>query len=150
MPREKFNAAEELYEGRLRGNQLMASGVDLSSEEAKLLWCSERMKEISWLDLADNKLGNQGVKDLSECALLENVQYLNLNNNEVGDEGLVYLANSPYLKNLKHLHLKQNTLNGEGIIALFQSATLDSLQKFNINDGWSCRKRDGWRYKSRD
>ncbi len=128
MPREKFNTAEELYEGRLRGNQLMASGIDLGPEEARLLWGSEKIKGVSWLDLADNKLGDQGVKELSECELLKNVQYLNL----------------------KHLHLKQNEIKGEGIIALFQSATLDNLQKFNINDGWSCRKREGWRYKSRD
>ena len=150
MPREKFNAAEELYEGRLRGNQLMASGVDLLPEEARLLWSSERMKEVSWLDLADNKLGDQGVKELSECELLINVQYLNLNNNQVGDEGLKALASSPYLGNLKHLHLKDNDIKGEGIVALFHSDTLDNLQKFNINGGWSCRKREGWRYKSRD
>jgi len=150
MVREKFNDVEELFKGRIRGNQLIASGVTLTPDEAKLLWISERMKEISWLDLADNNLGNQGVKELAECELLENLQYLNLNNNQVGDEGLVFLANSPYLKNLKHLHLKDNLINGEGIIALFQSSTLENLQKFNINDGWSCRKREGWRYKSKN
>lgn len=150
MPSENFNTAEEIYRGRLRGNQLIASGINLSPPKAKLLWESERIKEVSWLDLADNKLGDQGVKELSECELLKNVQYLNLNNNQVGDKGLIFLSKSPYLVNLKHLHLKQNLIKGDGIIAIFQSSTLNNLQKFNINDGWSCRKREGWKYKSRD
>jgi Leucine-rich repeat (LRR) protein len=149
MAREKFDSVDIIYEGRLRGNQLICSGVDLVAEEAQLLWSSEQIKGVSWLDLADNKLADQGVKELTKCESLINVQYLNLNNNQITDEGLKSLAMSPYLKNLKHLHLKDNLIEGEGIVALFQSQTLDHLQKFQINDGWSCRKREGWRYKSR-
>ena len=150
MAKEKFSSAEEICKGRLRGNQLMASGIDLSIEEVKLLCKSERIKEVSWLDLADNKLCDQGVMELAKCELLKNVQYLNLNNNQIGDEGLKSLANSPNFLNLKHLHLKNNLIKGEGLMSLFQSSSLNSLQKFNVNDGWSCRKREGWKYKSRD
>ena len=29
----------------------------------------------------------------------------------------------------------------------FSSENLDSLSTFQINDGWTCKKREGWRYK---
>ena len=58
-------------------------------------------------------------------------------------------AASPHLGQLKRLHLKHNPIKGEGIVALFESPTLDNLAIFHINDGWSCRKREGWRYKPR-
>ena len=143
----RFKSVEEIFEGRLRGNQLMLSGKGLSAEEARLIWQSPRMREISWLDLADNNLNDQGVHDLVECAFLENIQYLNLNQNNVTDEGLRFLASAKHLGKLKRLHLKENLINGEGLIFLFNSETLVNLATFQVNDGWTCKKRDGWRYK---
>ena len=129
----------------MRGNQLMLSGKGLTPEEARLLWQTPRMREVSWLDLDDNNLGDQGVKELAECAFLENVQYLNLNQNNVSDEGLKFLANAKFLSKLKRLHLKGNPIKGEGVIALFNSEM--SLSTFQVNDGWTCKKKEGWRYK---
>ena len=143
----RFKDVEEIFEGRLRGNQLMLSGKGLNAEEARLLWQSPRMQEISWLDLDDNNLEDQGVQDMVECAYLENVQYLNLNHNSVSDEGLKFLAKAKYLGKLKRLHLKKNSINGEGLISLFNSETLVSLATFQIDEGWTCKKREGWRYK---
>ncbi|MBT3922793.1 MAG: hypothetical protein HOF21_09480 [Nitrospina sp.] len=143
----RFKNADEIFEGRLRGNQLMLSGKGLSFEEARFLWQATKMREISWLDLDDNNLGDQGVQELVECAFLENVQYLNLNQNNISDEGLKVLASAKYLGKLKRLHLKGNPVKGEGVIALFNSQTLESLSTFQINDGWTCKKREGWRYK---
>jgi hypothetical protein len=143
----RFENVDEIFEGRLRGNQLMLSGKGLSSEEARLLWQAPKMQEVSWLDLDDNDLGDQGVQELVECAFLENVQYLNLNQNNVSDEGLKFLADAKYLNKLKRLHLKGNPVAGEGVIALFNSQTLESLATFQVNDGWTCKKREGWRYK---
>ena len=91
-PNCRFENVEAIFEGRLRGNQLMLSGKGLTHEEARLLWQSPRMQEVSWLDLDDNNLGDQGVQELVECSFLENVQYLNLNQNNVSDEGLKFLA----------------------------------------------------------
>ncbi len=94
----RFKDVEEIFEGRLRGNQLMLSGKGLNAEEARLLWQSPRMQEISWLDLDDNDLGDQGVQGMVECAYLENVQYLNLNRNSViGTPGSIslFIANNP-------------------------------------------------------
>jgi len=48
---------------------------------------------------------------------------------------------------LKRLHLKDNSIEGKGVVALFSSENLDSLSTFQINDGWTCKKREGWRYK---
>jgi hypothetical protein len=143
----RFTNVDEIFEGRLRGNQLMLSGKGLTPEEAQLLWQTPRMQEVSWLDLDDNNLGDQGIKGLVECAFLQNVQYLNLNQNNVSDEGLRFLANAQHLVKLKRLHLKGNPVAGEGIVALFNSQTLASLSTFQINDGWTCKKREGWRYK---
>jgi Ran GTPase-activating protein (RanGAP) involved in mRNA processing and transport len=81
---------------------------------------------------------------------LENVQYLNLNHNGISDEGIKILAQSPHLKKLKRLHLKDNPINGEGILALFNSEALENLSNFQLHEGWSCKKREGWRYKTRD
>jgi len=144
---DRFKNVEDIFEGRLRGNQLMLSGKGLSAEEARLLWQSPRMQEISWLDLDDNNLGDQGVQELTECAFLENVQYLNLNQNSVSDAGLKFLANAKHLGKLKRLHLKGNPINGEGITSLFNSETLENLATFQVHDGWTCKKREGWRYK---
>ncbi len=146
----RFSSFDEVVAGRIRGNQLMLSGAGLTPDEANLLWKSPRLLEISWLDLEDNKLGDQGVIDLSQSEYVENVQMLSLTRNQITDEGLKQLATSPHLGKLKRLHLKDNKIQGEGILALFQSPTLDNLSIFHVNDGWSCRKRDGWRYRSRD
>ncbi len=143
----RFKNAGEIFEGRLRGNQLMLSGKGLSAEEARLLWQTPRMREISWLDFDDNNFGDEGVQDLTECAFLENVQYLNLNQNSVSDKGLKFLANARHLGKLKRLHLKGNPIEGEGAIALFNSETLVNLATFQIHEGWTCKKKEGWRYK---
>ena len=143
----KYETAEAIFNGRLRGNQLMASGIHLGPEEARLLWKSPKLTEINWLDLDDNGLGDEGVKDLAECEYLINVQYLNLNKNAVGDEGIRFLAQSKYLPKLKRLHLKNNPIKGEGIMALFDSQTLENLSTFQVHDGWTCKKREGWRYR---
>ena len=124
----------------------MASGVPLTPDSARLLWASEIMKEVTWLDLGDNQLGDEGVGELADCALLANVQYLNLNKNGVTDEGLVLLSRSKYLTKLKRLHLKNNDIEGLGILALFDSVTLENLSTFQVHDGWTCKKREGWRY----
>ena len=144
--REKFENVESIFEGRLRGNQAMLSGVGLTQEEARLLWQAPRLKEVSWLDLDDNQLGDAGLAELAECTLLENIQYLNLNKNGITDAGLKKLAGSKCLPKLKRLHLKGNPIDGAGVIALFESQTLDNLSTFQVNEGWTCKKREGWRY----
>ncbi len=149
MNKARFESVESIFEGRLRGNQCMLSGLALTSKDARLLWQSPRMEEVSWLDLDDNLLKDEGVKELSECRNLMNVQYLNLNNNELTDQGIQYLAESKCLPNLKRLHIKGNQILGPGVIALFESQYLNCLSTFQINDGWTCKKRDGWRYKPR-
>ena len=143
----RFENVDMIFEGRLRGNQLMLSGKGLTPKEAKLLWESPRMKEVSWLDLDDNQLGDEGIQDLVNCPLLKNIQYLNLNKNSVSDQGLEILAKAKFLGKLKRLHLKDNPIAGQGVVALFNSLTLESLSTFQIHDGWTCKKREGWRYK---
>ena len=144
--RAPFENVEAIFEGRLRGNQAMLSGLGMTPEEARLLWQTPRMKEVSWLDLDDNRLGDEGVAELAQCELLENVQYLNLSQNGITDTGLQALAQSNCLPKLKRLHLKKNPIEGPGVVALFQSQTLEGLTNFQINEGWSCKKREGWRY----
>jgi len=146
IQREKFADVDSIFEGRLRGNQAMLSGLGLEPEEARLLWASPRIQEVSWLDLDDNALGDVGVAELAECELLANVQYLNLNKNGVTDLGLQKLAQSKILTKLKRLHLKDNAITGSGVVALFESQTLEGLATFQINEGWTCKKREGWRY----
>ena len=148
MPQDtRFENVEMIFEGCLRGNQLMLSGKGLTVKEAKLLWESPRMKEVSWLDLDDNKLGDEGIQDLINSPVLENIQYLNLSKNGISDQGLEILAKAEFLGKLKRLHLKENPIKGSGVVALFESKTLEGLSTFQINEGWTCKKREGWRYK---
>ena len=144
----QIESAEDIYEGRFRGNQLMASGISLTPKSACFLWNSKKMKEVTWLDLGDNQLGDEGVQDLANCELLINVQYLNLSKNGITDRGLSFLSKSKYLTNLKRLHLKNNSIQGSGLLLLFNSVTLESLSTFQVHDGWTCKKREGWRYNS--
>jgi hypothetical protein len=144
--RTQFTDVESIFEGRLRGNQAMLSGLGLTPEEARLLWQTPRLKEVSWLDLDDNCLGDAGLAELAECKHLENIQYLNLNKNGITDTGLQKLAQSKCLPKLKRLHLKGNPIKGPGVIALFESQTLDGLTTFQVNEGWTCKKREGWCY----
>ena len=143
----RFKTVNDIFTGRRRGNQLMASGQGITTEEARLLWASSDMTEITWLDLDDNRLGDDGVEDLANCPLVENVQYLNLNGNGVSDKGLQALANSKYLSKLKRLHIKNNPIQGNGILALMNSQPLQALLNIHVNDGWTCKKREGWSYK---
>ena len=148
MSKIEIHSVEDIYEGRLRGNQLMASGIPLTPESARYLWSSTQMINVSWLDLADNQLGDTGLIELAECGLLKNVQYLNLNQNGITDEGLTFLSKSKFLTKLKRLHLKNNLIKGQGILNLFNSEALKDLSTFQIHDGWTCKKMDGWRYNS--
>jgi len=59
VQRKKFTDVESIFEGRLRGNQAMLTGLGLTAEEARPLWQAPRMKEVSWLDLDDNHLGDE-------------------------------------------------------------------------------------------
>ena len=139
----KFNDADDLFAGRLRGNQLMLSSLGVGPETARLLWKSPRMQEVTWLDLDDNRLGDAGVSDLANCEFLENLQYLNLNKNGVTDAGLGKLSQSKFLRKLKRLHLKYNLVRGEGVLALMESEALESLQTFQIDEKWTCKRIEG-------
>lgn len=146
MSKNRINTAGDIFKGRLRGNQLMASGIPLTTTTARFLWTSDSLKGVTWLDLGDNQLGDEGVRELADCELLVNVQYLNLSENGLTDEGLILLSRSKNLTKLKRLHIKNNSIAGPGILALFHSVTLESLSTFQIHDGWTCKKREGWRY----
>lgn len=145
----QFKSVEDLFAGRLRGNQLMMSSLGVDAGTAGLLWKSPMMKAITWLDLDDNRLGDDGVGELADCEFLENLQYLNLNKNGVTDSGLKRLSQSKFLGKLKRLHLKHNPIKGEGIMALMESGTLDSLLSLQFHEGWTCKRMEGWKYKSK-
>ena len=127
-----------------RGNKLRTITRAASAVHDGEKWTLE---DATVLDLDDNRLGDEGINDLSQCEFLENIQYLNLNSNGITDAGISLLAKTTKLQKLKRLHLKNNSIIGEGVVALFNSPTLEGLQTFQINDGWTCKKRDGWRYK---
>ncbi|PIQ96281.1 MAG: hypothetical protein COV67_10390 [Nitrospinae bacterium CG11_big_fil_rev_8_21_14_0_20_56_8] len=146
----RFKDADSIFQGRVRGNQLMLSSINLTADEALVLWDSPRLNAITWLDFDDNRLGDEGVACLARCERLTQVQYLNLNGNGVTDQGLKSLGASPYLTRLKRLHLKNNPIQGDGLMALFDSETLESLATVQVNEGWTCKRLEGWRYKSRD
>ena len=87
------------------------------------------------------------VNTASKCGFTPQYEGLEEMYKELHDQGLEILAKAKFLGKLKRLHLKDNPIEGKGVVALFSSENLDSLSTFQINDGWTCKKREGWRYK---
>jgi uncharacterized protein (TIGR02996 family) len=70
------------------------------------------------LDLAGNRIGARGVRELSESAYLGGLRELGLSANDPGREGLARLVAAPWLGNLAGLELADNTIGPEELKSL--------------------------------
>jgi uncharacterized protein (TIGR02996 family) len=69
------------------------------------------------LELADNALGDAGVKLLAAAPILGQLRWLDLSRNQIGDVGARALAESPHLDRIEHLDVFGNPL-GDGLARL--------------------------------
>ena len=128
----------------------------LSPEDIRTLVSSENLKNVTFLDLSNCDLRNEGAKYLLEsphlksltvlclqnCGLLDegvehlchikNLIELELSCNIIGLKGAQGLANSENSKSLKMLNLKLNQIGFEGAIALAESLHFEKLDLLDI------------------
>jgi len=75
---------------------------------------------INQLDLSNNWIGSQGIKELLKSPYMNKIFYFNLFNNRIGDEGAVALVQSSRHNNIASLDLSMNRLTYQGIRRLSQ------------------------------
>jgi len=91
---------------------------------------------LRWLRLGCRLTLHQAGDDpsvLAACPLLEQVTYLDLSENSLGDDGLVAFLESPYLGHLQCLNLASNGILPGGIQALVMARSLRSLLNLDLS-----------------
>ena len=76
-----------------------------------------KFKNLHILDLNSNSINSMGAKILSQSKYINSLEYLNLSNNKIGDEGLQHISKGSF-KKLNSLHLSRNYITSEGIYYL--------------------------------
>jgi hemoglobin-like flavoprotein/Ran GTPase-activating protein (RanGAP) involved in mRNA processing and transport/tRNA A-37 threonylcarbamoyl transferase component Bud32 len=79
------------------------------------------------LDLSGRGLRDEDVKELASNRALRNITWLNLAHNEIGNDGLSALAVSPHAASLRHLDVSHNRLSSGVVAVLASSTTLTRL-----------------------
>ena len=95
---------------------------------------SSHIDGITRLNLAHNNIGEAGAKALAECGKLGALVELNLNNNHIGDEGAKALAGCAQLGALGRLELEANGVGDDGVKALVDSPHLTSLYAIAVRE----------------
>jgi hypothetical protein len=147
-----FQASPHLTELILDGNDRLGSeGVE---------FIATHMSNLTKLDLASCKIGNQGYAALAasttltnlrqlkltfnsadaepivalvNCPAMANLTHLELGSTHLGPEVLAAIAQSPYMSNLQHLCLHANLVGTNGVLALAQSSTLMNLNWLDLS-----------------
>lgn len=99
-----------------------------------VLAASPTLAKLGNLDLAENLVGDEGLRYLAQSPNLGSVRYLELGNTGVGDAGIQALAESTGLGQLRELPLAQNRVGDAGAIALAQSRTRGQLRDVDFYD----------------
>jgi uncharacterized protein (TIGR02996 family) len=111
----------------LSENNLVAAGLQviLNSYAGPI---DHKLIRLRNLDLGRNPLGDDGMRVLAACPLLENLQVLRLVDCRIGDEGVRVLAASPHLNNLVVLDLSNNLIGDPGCRVLLDPPHLRKLK----------------------
>lgn len=118
----------------LRDMDFLIGGHHSIAEILRSLADSPTLAKLSDLDLAENLVGDAGLRYLAQSPNLDNVRYLELGNTGVGDAGIQALAESKGLAGLRELPLAQNRIGDAGAIALAQSLTRGQLRDVDFYD----------------
>lgn len=88
---------------------------------------------LRYLDLARNRLGDEGVTALAHGLLdAPSLETLDLETTGLTDAGLAELSTSPLLSSVRRLKLGDNAITEEGWLALMRSPTLRELESFSL------------------
>jgi len=121
-------------------------GAKLSEQTSPILFAAlgrGALKQLTLLELSFNRIGNAGLKSLSEAlasGALPSLTYLNLWNNEIGDVGMKSFSEalaSGALKELEQLYLLSNQIGDAGLASLSEalaSGVLANLKDIYVDD----------------
>ena len=115
---------------------LNLSGKYYSTNEITLLACSNQINQVRILDLGDNQIGDEALKNLVESRQLLNLEELKLGVNFITDKGVKEWANSldTTLTNIKVLVLSDNKLTDDSLVDFIKSSNFPQLVSLDI--GW--------------
>ena len=92
-----------------------------------------KFKNLHILDLNSNSINSMGAKILSQSKYINSLEYLNLSNNKIGDEGLQHISKGSF-KKLNSLHLSRNYITSEGIYYLVRAKFTNNLIVLSLSD----------------
>ena len=104
------------------------SGNGLTGDDVAGL-LAEPAAGVRELDLAHNRLGDDGVQALADAPSAEGLRGLRLAGNGVTNDGLMALARSPRLTRLTTLDLANNPISDDGFRALLEMRSLRRLTR---------------------
>ena len=96
------------------------------------LVASAALRRVSFLDLSNNHLRDQGVRLLSDSPNVGNLEGLNLSSVGLGDAGARALAASTHLVGLRELYLCDNRITRNGVRALADSPLVQQLEILSL------------------
>ncbi|XP_078361506.1 uncharacterized protein LOC144645842 [Oculina patagonica] len=96
--------------------------IDLFANNIGPLGCAEITKlfdndnsQLTHLNLGYNRIGDEGVKQLSKVIVNSNLESLNLSGNNITDKGLNYLSDKLVNTKVKSLNLSYNNITDKGL-----------------------------------
>ena len=118
-------------------DSLKLSGKYIATDEVNIIGNYSPMKSVRSLDLSDNQINDEALKNLFESDILDGLEELYLQINFLTGKGLSEVAKSENvkLKNLKVLVLSDNRLDDSSIADFLFSPHFQNLESLDI--GWN-------------
>ena len=118
-------------------DSLKLSGKYIATDEVNIIGNYSPMKSVRSLDLSDNQINDEALKNLFESDILDGLEELYLQINFLTGKGLSEVAKSENvkLKNLKVLVLSDNRLGDSSIANFLFSPHFQNLESLDI--GWN-------------
>jgi len=118
-------------------DSLKLSGKYIATDEINIIGNYSPMKSVRSLDLSDNQINDEALKNLFESDILDGLEELYLQINFLTGKGLSEVAKSENvkLKNLKVLVLSDNRLDDSSIADFLFSPHFQNLESLDI--GWN-------------
>jgi len=118
-------------------DSLKLSGKYIATDEVNIIGNYSPMKSVRVLDLSDNQINDEALKNLFESDILDGLEELYLQINFLTGKGLSEVAKSDNvkLKNLKVLVLSDNRLDDSSIADFLFSPNFQNLESLDI--GWN-------------
>ncbi len=121
-------------------NFQQVSHIELSGNHIGPLGCEKITKlfdndnnQVTFLNLAGNEVGDEGIKHLGEALVSSKLKWLNLNGNGITDHGLIYLSDKLINSNLESLYISMNSITDKGLIYLSGKLVNSNLSELHLS-----------------